>query len=163
MRGKIDLALLRQEPNSPGLLFETLIAEPLIVLMAADHRLSACSTVRPRDLMKERLIGVPAAKSPVLRRVTDDYAKANGIELLPQYEVDNLSMAISLVVSTGGVALMPIYARNLLPPTVVSRPLHGEAPTIDLTLGYKSDNPAPKLAPIIARLKRMAPEAGGAG
>ena len=159
IRGKIDLALLRREPNSPGLQFERLTAESLIVLMAADHRLSARPTVRPRDLTKERLIGVPAAKSPVLRSVTDDYAKANGIELLPKFEVDNLSMAISLVVSTGGVALMPSYARNLLPPSVTSRPLDGEHPHIDLMLGYRSDNQTPKLGDIIARLKRIGLEA----
>ncbi len=76
MRGRVDLALLRPEPNTPGVHFETLIAEPLIVLMPADHRLTADAAIRPRDLAGERLIGVPAAKSPVLRRVTDAYPKA---------------------------------------------------------------------------------------
>jgi hypothetical protein len=41
-------------------------------------------------------------------------------------------MAVSQVASTGGIALMPLYARNLLPPTVISRPLAGVPPTIDL-------------------------------
>jgi DNA-binding transcriptional LysR family regulator len=36
--------------------------------------------------------------------------------------VDNMAMAMSLVASTRGVALMPAYAKNLLPPSVVSRP-----------------------------------------
>ncbi len=161
MRGKIDLALLRPEPHMPGVHFETLIAEPLIVLMPADHRLTVQAAIRPQDLLSERFIGVSAAKSPVLRRVTDAYAKAVAIELAPQYEVDNLSMAISLIVSTGGIALMPVYARNLLPPTVASRPLDGEPPTIDLTLGYRSDNPVPQLPAIIARLKRVQPGANG--
>jgi LysR family hca operon transcriptional activator len=33
--------------------------------------------------------------------------------------VDNMAMAMSLVVSTRGLALMPAYARNLLPASVV--------------------------------------------
>jgi LysR family hca operon transcriptional activator len=37
---------------------------------------------------------------------------------------------MSLVASTRGLALMPAYANNLLPWSVVSRPLEGEAPTI---------------------------------
>ncbi|MCW6508875.1 LysR family transcriptional regulator [Lichenifustis flavocetrariae] len=155
MRGKIDLALLRPEPNTPGVVFETLNSEPLVVLMPADHRLAIRPTVRPRDLGAERRIGVPAARSPVLRAVTDGYAKKVGVDLAPDYEVDNLSMAISLVVSTGGIALMPLYARNLLPPTVVSRPLEGEPPLIDVTLGYRRDTPHLQLAAIVARVKQL--------
>ena len=158
MRGKIDLALLRRERNIPALDFQTLGAEPLLVLMPADHRLTIGPTVRPRDLVAERLIGVPAAKSPVLRAVTDAYAIKVGLDLAPYYEVDNLSMAISLIVSTGGIALMPLYARNLLPPTVVSRPLEGEPPSIDITLGYRRDNPLPQLAAVVSRIKRLEAE-----
>ena len=40
---------------------------------------------------------------------------------------------------------MPLYARNLLPPTVVSRPLAGAPPTIDLSLGYNEANTLPLL------------------
>ena len=42
--------------------------------------------------------------------------------------------------STGGVTLIPLYAQNMLTPTVVARALHGLPPTIDLVLGYKSEN-----------------------
>jgi len=45
-----------------------------------------------------------------------------------------------MIVSTRGLALLPLYARNLLPPSVVSRPLRGEAPTIDLVIGYNRAN-----------------------
>ena len=54
-------------------------------------------------------------------------------------------MAISLVASTGGVALLPVYALNFLPQSVVSRPLAGGAPTIDLVLGYHKANTSPLL------------------
>ncbi len=155
MRGKVDLALLRAERTAPDVTFDSLGAEPLIVLMPPDHRLAVRSTVRPQDLAAERLIGVPAATSPVLRAVTDAYGRRIGIDLAPHYEVDNLSMAISLVVSTGGVALMPLYARNLLPPTVVSRALDGEPPVIDIALGYRRDNPLGRLARVVARIKHL--------
>ncbi len=155
MRGQIDLALLRPERNMPGVVFENFAVEPLVVLMPADHRLAIRPTVRPHDLVDERLVGAPAAKSPVLRAVTDAYAVKVGLDLAPHYEVDNLSMAISLIVSTGGVALMPLYARNLLPPSVVSRPLEGEPPLIDITLGYRPDNSLPQLAAVVSRIKSL--------
>ncbi len=155
MRGRIDLAFLRPERNTPGLIFTRLREEPLIVLMPADHRLTARSTIRAQDIAAEKLIGVPMAKSPVLRTVTNAYAERLGIDLAPDYEVDNLSMAMSLVASTGGIALMPLYARNLLPSTVVSRPLDGASPTIDLSLGYNEANTSPLLEALVSSISEM--------
>jgi LysR family transcriptional regulator, hca operon transcriptional activator len=125
------------------------------VLMPADHRLAARNTIRAQDIDAEQLVGVPMDKSPVLRTVTDAYAKRLGIDLAPDYEVDNLSMAMSLVASTGGVALMPLYARNLLPSTVISRPLDGAPPTIDLSLGYNEANLSPLLKTLVSRISEM--------
>jgi LysR family hca operon transcriptional activator len=152
MRGKIDLAFLRRQPNTPGVVYTLLRNEPLIVLMRADHRLAARDAIRPQDIVEEQLIGVPAAKSPALRAVTDAYGAKLGIDLTPDLDVDNLSMAMSLVASTGGIALMPIYARNLLPSTVISRPLDGAPPTIDLSLGYNEANTSPLLKTIVSKI-----------
>jgi LysR family hca operon transcriptional activator len=159
MDGRLDLAFLRRERNTPGIVFSTLREEPLIVLMTADHRLTARETIRPADIGAERLIGVPADKSPALRAVTDAYGARLGIDLTPDFDVDNLSMAMSLVVSTGGIALMPLYARNLAPPTVATRPLEGEPPTIDLSLGYNEANTSPLLRAIVARIGELTPSA----
>jgi DNA-binding transcriptional LysR family regulator len=69
--------------------------------------------------------------------------------------VDNLAMAISLVASTRGLALMPAYARDLLPWSVVSRPLEGAAPTIDLAVGYSKANSSPILKLFLSRLGEL--------
>jgi LysR family hca operon transcriptional activator len=151
-RGKIDLAFLRHERNTPGIVFKRLIDEPLIVLMPADHRLSARDAITSEDIVKEQLIGVPHDKSPALRAVTDAYAAKIGIDLTPDHYVDNLSMAMSLVAATRGIALMPLYARNLLPATLTSRPLSGVPPTIDLSLGYNEANRFPLLKNIVSKI-----------
>jgi LysR family hca operon transcriptional activator len=65
-------------------------------------------------------------------------------------------MAISLVASTGGLALMPAYANNLLPQSVVSRPLQGEAPTIEVAVGYSKSSTSPILELFLARLDELA-------
>ena len=54
-------------------------------------------------------------------------------------------MAISLVASTGGVCLLPLYAQKLLPKTVVSRPIQGAPPMVDLVVGYNEANTSPLL------------------
>jgi LysR family hca operon transcriptional activator len=152
MRGKIDIAFLRHERNAPGIVFTRLIDEPLIVLMPADHRLAARDAITPEDIAAEQLVGVPHDKSPALRAVIDAYGARIGIDLTPDHYVDNLSMAVSLVASTRGIGLMPLYARNLLPPTVISRPLAGVPPTIDLSLGYNETNTSPLLKTIVSRI-----------
>jgi LysR family hca operon transcriptional activator len=75
--------------------------------------------------------------------------------------VDNMAMAISLVASTRGLALMPAYAKNLLPWSVVSRPLEGEAPTIDVAVGYSKANPSPILKLLLSRLGELRARAAG--
>jgi len=64
-------------------------------------------------------------------------------------------MAMSLVASTRGLALMPAYAKNLLPWSVVSRPLTGEAPTIDLAVGYRKTNTSPILKLFLSRVEEL--------
>jgi LysR family hca operon transcriptional activator len=155
MRGRIDLAFLRHEANARGIVFTRLIDEPLIVLMPAEHRLTKRRAITPQEIEAEQLVGVPHDKSPALRAVTDAYGAKIGLDLTPDHLVDNLSMAMSLVASTGGIALMPLYARNLLPPSVVSRPLAGVAPVIDLSLGYNEANKSPLLKAIVGRIGEL--------
>jgi LysR family hca operon transcriptional activator len=61
-----------------------------------------------------------------------------------------------LVASIRGISLLPLlYAQNLLPPSVVSRPLQGEVPTIDLVLGYSKANTSPLLKRFLAKVDEL--------
>ena len=73
-------------------------------------------------------------------------------------------MGVSLVASTRGFAVLPAYAANFLPWSVVSRQLAGEAPTIDLMLGYHRANSSPVLKSLLRRLDDLlGTEGGGEG
>src|SRR4029077_15125406 len=109
----------------------------------------------PSDLDGETLIGVPNSNSPVLRGVTDRYGKQVGIDLTPDNEALNPAVAISLVASTGGVGLLPLYVRNMLPPTLISRPLDGAPPMIDLVLGYSQANTSPLLKTLLSKIDQL--------
>jgi LysR family hca operon transcriptional activator len=155
MRGKLDVAFLRRETPSAGLSFKLLAREPLIAVLPADHRLTSRKKIRPQDLARE--IYVSAARtSPVLKSVIQDYAMKVGITLKAEYEGDNLPSAMSLVVSTGGVTLIPLYAQNMLTPNVVARALDGAPPMIDLTLGYNEANSSPLLRRFLSRSEELA-------
>ncbi len=97
MSGRIDVAFLREETQSKGLIYRLLRNEPLIVVMPADHPLAAVDTVKPQDLADVTLIGVPTSNAPALREVTDAYARRIGVDLTPDHEALNLAMAMSLI------------------------------------------------------------------
>jgi len=154
MRGRLDVAFLRAETQSAGVTFRFLSREPLITVLRADHRLASCKKIRPEDLARESFIS-SARTSPVLKSVVQDYASKIGITLHAEYEAENLSSAMSLVASTGGVTLIPLYAQNMLTPNVVARALDGEPPMIDLNLGYNQANPSPLLRRFLLRADEM--------
>ena len=152
-RGKLDLAFLRAEPGF-DLDYRVVSGEKLVVLMPSDHPLTERATVRPEDLVGEPFI-MASNKARVLHDVIERYLQQSGVNITPEHGVDNLAMAMSLVASTRGLALMPEYANNLLPWSVVSRPLEGDVPTIDLVIGYSRSNASPVLKLFLSRADEL--------
>src|SRR5580692_6466031 len=152
--GKIDAAFLRRERGVPGLAFRLLVKEALTVILPNDHRLAALKAINPQDLVGETFVTV-SHTAPVLRGVIDNYLKQCGIKITPAHEADHVTMGMSLIASTRGVGLLPAYAQNFLPPSITSRPLQGDAPTVELVLGYKKSNQSPILKLLLSRLDEL--------
>jgi LysR family hca operon transcriptional activator len=153
-RGKLDVAFLRAE-NVPDLEFKLVAKEPLVVVLPSDHRLAGRKELDPHDLVGETFIGISEVPR-VLRSLIHDYFERVGMDIVPALEVDNYAMAISLVASTRGVALLPASAENFVPWSVVTRPILGEAPTIDVVVGYHRANTSKLLKQFLARLDALA-------
>ena len=154
-KGTVDAAFLRRERGVPELVFRPLVKEPLVVILPSNHRLAALKAISPRDFVGEAFVGV-SHTAPVLRAVIDNYLKQSGVKITPQHEVDHVVMGVSLIASTGGVGLLPAYAQNFLTtPSVTSRPLKGDSPTVDLVLGYKKSNQSPVLKLLLSRLDEL--------
>jgi len=151
VRGKLDVAFLRPETPATDLIFKVVATEPIVVVLPSDHRLASQEAISPHDIVGETFIGV-SNTSPVGRRIIDDYLRRSGVDITPDHEADHLAMAMSLVASTRGVALLPAYARNLLPSSLISRPLRGDVPTIDLVVGYSKMNTSPILKVFLSRI-----------
>jgi LysR family transcriptional regulator, hca operon transcriptional activator len=153
-KGKIDVAFLRQETGMPDLAFHLLVKEPLMVVLPGNHRLAALKAISPSDLEGETFV-IVSDMAPVLRLVIDNYLERSGVNITPAHEADHLSMGMSLIASTGGVGLLPAYAQNFLPPSLTSRPLTGETPTVDLVLAYRKSNQSPVLKLLLSRLDEL--------
>lgn len=152
-RGKIDIGFMRCEPK-PDLEYKIVAREPLVVILPSDHRLAACKEIDPQELAHESYIGMSGI-AHILRGVIDDYFDRNGLKIKPTHLIDNFAMGVSLVASTRGVALIPAYAENFLSWSVISRPLKGVTPTIDLAVGYHRGNTSPLLKLFLSRIDSM--------
>ncbi|PWT83489.1 MAG: transcriptional regulator [Acidobacteria bacterium] len=154
-KGEIDAALLRKEEGWPDLVYETLLRSPLVVCLPARHRLAAFQEVSPQDLVGETFITV-AKTAPVLRQVIDDYLKRSGVNITANHEIDHPAKAVALIASADGVGIWPAYPLlNFLPDSIVTRPLKGDPPTIDLVLGYKKSNQSAILMFLLSRLDEL--------
>ena len=149
-QGRVDIAFLRHEPD-PDLVFKLVLKEPLVAILPRNHRLAARKTFDPRDLRDETFIGISEIPR-VLRAAVNGYLKRSGVEVTPRFEIDNFAMAMSPVTSERGVALLPISIEDCLPPTLVSRRLKGEQPTVDLMIGYRKGNVSPILKTFLSRI-----------
>lgn len=152
-RGDLDVALLRVEPR-PGVLYQVIAREPLVVILPSDHRLATEAAIDPHELEGEIFIGFSDIPH-VLRGVVDAYLRRSGVDIVASHHIDNFAMGMSLVASTRGVALLPAYVEPLMPWSVVSRPLKGEPPTIDLAIGYRDDNVSPILKTFLAGVDQL--------
>ena len=123
--GRLDVAFMRAELNRPDLDYITVAHEPFVVIMPSDHRLTAHDEVDVRELAGERFISGSGIACPICSEIKA-YLAANGLDIEPAHRVNDLTMAMSLIASTRGVALLPACAENFMPWSVTSRPLSGE-------------------------------------
>ncbi len=151
MRGKLDLAFMRAEADMPDLAYKVVMTEPLLLVLPSDHRLASREVIAIQEVADETFMGM-SQTAPVLQKVIDGYLKRSGIITRAPHELDDLSMAVSLVASRRGVTLLPAFARSFLPGSVISRELAGEAPAIDLVVGYNKANTSQVLKLFLERI-----------
>ena len=163
LNGTLDVAFMRQERGAGDLVFRVLLDEPLVVVLPSDHRVASRKTIDPAALAGEPFINV-SATAPALRTVVDDYVERSGLKVTPEHEADNLAMAISLVASTRGFALLPVYAENFLPWSVVARRIKGDdIPTIPLMLAHHRANTSETLKLFLSRADELIKRVSGRG
>jgi LysR family hca operon transcriptional activator len=160
--GRIDVAFLRREDGGPELDFRLLVEESFEVFLPSDHPLTAQTRITLGELAGETFLSISgtalgvSGRAPALRLAIDRYLKDAGVKIRPSHEVDNLGGIMSLIASTRGVALLPVYAKTFLPESVTTRPLRCPGPKIDLSVAYRRTNASPILKMFLSRIDQLA-------
>jgi LysR family transcriptional regulator, hca operon transcriptional activator len=166
-QGMLDVAFMRTEDGLPELEFSLLVEEPFELFLPKNHPLAARKAIRIEEIVGETFLSVSgtalsvSGKPPALRLAIDRYLKESGIDIRPSHEVDNLGGVMSLIASTGGIALLPAYAKTFLPKSVTTRPLQGFTPKIDLSIGYRKTNASPILKLLLSRADELVARVSG--
>jgi LysR family hca operon transcriptional activator len=162
MRGRLDAAFMRPEERTDELVYRRVSTEPFVVIFPSDHRLAAHDAIELREIVGETFI-IPSKTAPTSRAVIEGYLKRSGLDIIPDHEVDNITHAVSVIASTGAVALLPVYPENLLPRSVTSRPIRGDPPMIDLVVGYNKANRSPILKLFLSRVDDLSAQTSSKG
>lgn len=152
-RGEIDLGFSRIEPQ-PDVTYKVIAEEPIVAILPREHPLAERSEIDPADLDQISFIGYSDTPH-VLRSIVERYLQERGVAVSPSHFLDGFATGISLVASTGGLTLLPAYVEPLLPRSVVSRPLVGSPPMIEIAAGYRADNPSPVLASFLQNIDQL--------
>jgi LysR family hca operon transcriptional activator len=154
MRRRIDAAFMRPEENMEDLACRRVRTDPLVFVLPSEHRLASQAAVAPQDVAGETFY-LPSKSAPAVRRAVLEYFSRAGVDLKSEYEVHNVVHAISMITSTGAVVMLPAYTKRYLPASITTRPVKGEAPTLDLVVAYHKANKSPILKLLLASVRKL--------
>jgi LysR family hca operon transcriptional activator len=154
MRRRLDAAFMRPEEQMGDLGYRRVRTDPLVFVFPSDHRLASRAAVAAQDVVSETFY-LPSRAAPAVRRVVLDYFNRAGIDPKPEHEVHNVVHAISMITSTRGVMMLPAYTKRYLPETITTRPVKGEAPTLDLVIAYHKANKSPILKLLLSSVGKL--------
>lgn len=162
--GRLHCGLIRVPVAQPeGIVFETLLREPVLVALPADHPLAQSPKGRrPRpvglaDLRDESLVLVRRPGAPGLYGNLLALCEQQGFRPRIAAEVERMVTNLNLVAAGVGVSVVPASMQGLQPGAVVYRPLV-ESARLDapLTLAYRAEDSAGPLASFVALTRKVA-------
>lgn len=154
LRGDIDIAFMRRPVRTAALQTETVLTEPLIVLMPANHPLAAHECITPAMLDGLPFIRTDPAYAGQLYDIVQRYFETHGIHPEVVQVATNILLNLNLVGMGLGVALLPEYVTALTGESLCCRPLAEPAPAIDLLMVSRPGPHSPQIEALIELMRR---------
>lgn len=149
--GSLDLGVLRPPTTGDVLTVRTIAREPLVLAVAADHRLAEAPVVSMADLRTEDFIAFTGASSVVNEAVLRSCREA-GFTPTVSHQAPGTTVMLPLVAADLGVALVPASVRASPLAGVVFRDVP-DAASLDLALAWRTDDPDPALLAVLEVLE----------
>ncbi|KRB75098.1 LysR family transcriptional regulator [Nocardioides sp. Root190] len=149
--GSLDLGVLRPPmATREGLRLRTIASEPLVLAVAADHRLATEPVISMTDLRTEPFVLFAGNSSAVNEAVLRSCHEA-GFVPHREHEAAGISVQLPLVAAGLGIALVPGSVRAAPLAGVAFRDVT-DAATVDLALAWRADESNPAVLAILDAL-----------
>jgi DNA-binding transcriptional LysR family regulator len=155
---RLDAAFLRLpvRPWPVGLTSATLLSEPIVVAVPAQHPLAKKRTISITSLAQESFIAMRYTEGVGFHAQVDDICRQHQFVPRITQRAQQFAAVASMVGAGLGVALVPASIRNLRLPNVAFRPLAGIKETSTLALVFRKSEQAPAVVSFIEKVKRFA-------
>ena len=151
--GRLDLGVLRGPVAEPGIETRTLLQEPLVLALPADHRLVPEAALEVVDVSGDEFVAYADTRSAVNEAMVSSCLRA-GFSPNITHRAPGTAALLALVAADLGVALVPESVRSMQLKGVVFRDVAG-ASTIDLSLAWRADEPSALVASALDVLERQ--------
>lgn len=161
-RGEIDIALLRAPGRStPGLRFERLSGEDILVALPTGHRCAGQAKVDLAQLAQDDFVASPRELGQGFHDQLASLCLHAGFVPRVVQQARRLQTVLGLVAAGFGVALLPASLAASMPAGVVMLSLHGDAVPeplrqLDLYLAWDPRRECPVRERLLAQLRRSA-------
>jgi DNA-binding transcriptional LysR family regulator len=155
---RLDAAFLRLpvRPWPVGLTSATLLSEPIVVAVPAQHPLAKKRTISITSLAQESFIAMRYTEGVGFHAQVDDICRQHQFVPRITQRAQQFAAVASMVGAGLGVALVPASIRNLRLPNVTFRPLAGLMEMSTLALVFRKSEQAPAVVSFIEKVKRFA-------
>jgi DNA-binding transcriptional LysR family regulator len=156
--GRLDVGIALGPVQEPGLAFDSLSRESLVVALPSGHALARGGAARleARQLAGESFIVPPRPLAPGLHDLVMSICRSGGFEPRVTQEARQMQTVISLVAGGMGVALVPESLRQLKRAGVVYRPLRGRLGRLDIGTLRAVRNESPLVKNFLRTLRESA-------
>lgn len=160
-RGDIDIALLRAPGRStPGLRFERLSGEDIVIALPLNHRCAGLTRVDLAELAGDDFVASPRELGQGFHDQLASLCLHAGFVPRVVQQARRLQTVLGLVAAGFGVALLPASLAACAPAGVVMLPLASGAPEalrqLDLYMAWDPQRTSPVRERLLAQLRRSA-------
>ena len=160
-KNEIDIALLRAPGRStPGLRFERLSGEDIMIALPSDHRCAAQAKVDLADLAHDDFVASPRELGQGFHDQLASLCLHAGFVAHVAQQARRLQTVLGLVAAGFGVALLPASLAACAPAGVVMLPLASRAPEalrqLDLYMAWDPQRDSPVRERLLEQLRRSA-------
>ncbi len=142
---RIDVGFVRtpihEQPKEIALV--SLLREPLLVALRADHQLAHTEAIAAEQLAEELFILYPRDIGTGLYEQITEICRKAGFAPRVAQEAQQMAAIIALVSAGLGLSIVPTSVRNLAADGVVYRPLSSPFEQAELVLAYRQDENSP--------------------